>query len=96
MRKGRSELALNENLNFRVEVRAGTGKVSTVTANPAETGRMLKRAASRHSACCQCKSHRPFHRDRGEWLCCKREKLTERVRTQAFLPGRALELSDSS
>lgn len=96
MRKGRSELALNENLNFRVEVRAGTGKVSTVTANPAETGRMLKRAASRHSACCQCKSHRPFHRDRGEWLSCKREKLTERVRTQAFLPGRALELSDSS
>lgn len=79
-------LPVNKNLNFRVEVRAGTGKVSTGTANPADTGRMLKRAASRHSACCQCKSHRPFHRDRGEWLCCKRGKTTERVRTQGLPP----------
>lgn len=89
-------MPVNKKLNFRVEVRAGTGKVSTADSQPSRDWERAGESSKQTLSTLPVQQPQSFPWERGEWLCCRREKITARVRTQAFLPGRAQELSDSS
>lgn len=87
---------MNEKLNFRVEVRAGTGKVSTADNKPSRDWESAEESSKQTLSMLPVQQSQTFPQGkRRTAVLQERKKITERVRKQAFLPGRAQELSDS-